>query len=393
VELTDAATGRRLVGDRVVGVAGNDPDLIDAAVAKVAVMLRERIGDHVRVERWRAGTRSSAALASVSRAQRRAGRDLADGERSGKRAPAAAPRRFDARERVARRPRWAEPHVQRAWIARTLALAFGPEGLSADSFTTALGRGVSHSQAALRVQPGDPRALEAHGVLLHLWSTLAPKDSASRLRATAERLLRQATNTDSTLARALNVLSSIHFGRGELDQARIMAVRAHRADAYSEDANQVLGRLFQIDFEAANDTGARGWCSAYARQFRGLVSWLLPVDAHGWMRRNRPTRQKRGSLLVQPLRCTRDPVAGRRSAPNARRRSAGEIRPAGGPSAFDDVHATIAADSTGRGARSARTPPAEAGVRVTDQPAVAMNLLRAYMERSSSSGERVVRER
>ena len=399
VELIDAATGAQLARDQVRGVAGNDPDLIDAAVAKVAVLLRQRIGDHVRGERWRAGTRSSAALAGVSRAYG----DIQDAavlmEHDVPNARRLLRRADSTLERASRAdPRWPEPHVQRAWIARTLALAFGPEGLSTDSLKSALGRAVSHSQTALRVQPGDPRALEAHGVVLHLLSSLAARDSANRLRATAERLLTQATNADSTLARGLNVLSSIHFTRGELDQARIMAVRAHRADAYSEDANQVLGRLFQIDFEAANDSGARGWCDTYAREFPQdwfpgfcrlmLMGWdetETPDPAEAW-------RIARAATAAAPA-VIRSPVGAQ-----LRLLVAGvlaRLGPDGGAErVLDDLQATIAADST-----VAREPfgsdflQLEAGVRVRlDQRAAAMNLLRAYMDRSASE-DRVMRER
>jgi hypothetical protein len=47
-----------------------------------------------------------------------------------------------------------------------------------------------------------------------------------------------------------------------------MAARAYSADPYTEDARQLLGRLFGIDFDAANDIEARRWCDEYARMFQ-----------------------------------------------------------------------------------------------------------------------------
>jgi serine/threonine-protein kinase len=400
VDLTDAATGRRLAGSRAVAAAGNDLELIDDLVTKVAGLLRERIGDHVRVERWRAGTRSSAALASVSRAYGdiRDADALLENDLSGARLRL---RRADSTlERASRAdPSWSEPHVERAWIARTLALAFGPEGLVVDSLPVTLGRGVAHAQTALRLQPGDPRALEAHGVLLQEMSMFAPKDSASRLRETAERLLTRATDADSTLARALNTLSSIHFSRGELDRARVMAAKAHVADAYSEDAKQVLARLFVIDFDAANDTSARGWCTTYARQFpRDWFPGYCRLMLMGWDD-NEPPNPAEAWKIARAA--TADAPAVIRSPVGAQLQTlvAGvlaRLGPAGGAErVLDEVHATIAADSSvAREPFGSELLQLEAGVRVRlDQSAVAANLLRAYLERTPASAARVARGR
>ena len=64
-ELTDAATGRLIARREASASPGQEVGLIDQLVSTVATMLRERVGDQIRLDGWRAGTRVDEALDAV----------------------------------------------------------------------------------------------------------------------------------------------------------------------------------------------------------------------------------------------------------------------------------------------------------------------------------------
>lgn len=361
-------------------------------------MLRERIGDHVRVARWRSGTRSAAAFADVNRAHRDwrdtdalLGNDIIGARRLLHRADSmlAAAARAD--------PKWTEPHIQRAWIARRLGFAFGPEGFDPKRFVDMLHQGLSHADAALRVSPGDPRALEIQGILLYGLTLVAPPESATTLLASGERVLRQATDADSTLARALNVLSGIHLTRNELGQARRLAERAYFADAFSEDTESLLARLFQIDFDSGNDSGARRWCTAYVRYLSGWFPAYCQLQLMTWDSTAVPNVEDAQRIVRATIAETQPDL---RAGTGAQLQVllAGVLARAGRTSAaermLDDVHKSIATDSAITPLFEADLVRLEAGVRVRlGQRDRAARLVRRYLELQPSFANVIARGR
>jgi tetratricopeptide (TPR) repeat protein len=268
--LTDAASGRRIDGTEARAAFGDDVRLIEELVPKVAALLRTRVGDQVRVEGWRAGTRSDRAFSAVNWAhkeRREAKQLMARNDIPG--AQLHLRRADSALETAARADaRWIEPLIQRALVALTYARSAFASGRSADFARAALQRGKAHALAALRLDGKSPRALEAVGMLLHEESGLIPGSDSSRvLRDSAERVLTLASNVDTTLVEAASLLSTAHFGRGEYDQAYVMAERAYAADAYYRDPHEVLSMLFTYSFEDEEDADARRWCAAYGAMF------------------------------------------------------------------------------------------------------------------------------
>jgi hypothetical protein len=77
-------------------------------------------------------------------------------------------------------------------------------------------------------------------------------------------LLRAVSEADTTLVDGLGVLSTLHFGRGEFEQAYLLAERAWRADAFHREPQEGLSRLFTYSFEAEEDLASDRWCRAYA---------------------------------------------------------------------------------------------------------------------------------
>jgi serine/threonine-protein kinase len=270
VQLTEARTGRLIARTEAAAGAGQDVALIEAVVTRVATMLRERVGDEVRVQDWRAGTRSDAAFAAVHRAhqERREANRLA----ALRDVPGAwlRLRRADATLDSASRadPRWPEPLIERARVAlNTASMLFG-SGHSVDSVPGVLAQGISHARAALAMAPGAHRAGELLGMLLVDAAKRDPDSSSAAVRrAEAERVLREVSEADTTLVDALSVLSTMHYARGEYEQAYVLAERAYRADAFHADPQVVLSGLFTYGFEADEDAEASRWCAQYEARF------------------------------------------------------------------------------------------------------------------------------
>jgi hypothetical protein len=57
------------------------------------------------------------------------------------------------------------------------------------------------------------------------------------------------------------------FLRGDFEEAAQLAERAWAADAYLDEAEEILGRLFTIDFEAGIDDRAARWCNTISARF------------------------------------------------------------------------------------------------------------------------------
>ncbi len=270
VELADAETGRLVARTEASAPPGNDLQLIETIVHRVAAMLRERVGEEIQTREWRAGTASDAAFAAVNRARqerREASRLVALGD-----VPGALLRlqRADVLLDSAARAdaRWAEPWIQRANVALSSASMLSGTGQPPESVAAALRRGASHAHVARRLAPDAARTREVLGVALYRSARANPAaDSAPVWLATAERVLREATQADTMLVDALTVLSSLHFARGEYRQAYVTAEAAFRADAYHGDPQEVLSRLFTYSFEAGEDGEARRWCAVYGGRF------------------------------------------------------------------------------------------------------------------------------
>jgi serine/threonine-protein kinase len=270
VQLTEASTGRLIARTEAAAGAGQDVALIEAIVTRVATMLRERVGDEVRVRDWRASTRSDAAFAAVYRAhqeRREANRLAALRDVPGawlrlRRADAT----LDSASRADRH--WPEPLIERARVAlNTASMLFG-SGHAVDSVPAVLARGISHARAALAMAPGAHRAGELLGMLLvDAAKRDLDTDSAAAWRAEGERVLREVSTADTTLVDALSALSTMHYARGEYEQAYVTAERAYRADAFHADPHVVLNGLFTYGFEADEDAEASRWCAQYAARF------------------------------------------------------------------------------------------------------------------------------
>jgi tetratricopeptide (TPR) repeat protein len=166
---------------------------------------------------------------------------------------------------------WVEPLLQRGWLAHDRLEWFessDPGGESLRWNET----GFRYANAALRVSPGDPNALELRG-RFHLKRALFapeghPAEADSQLRA-AEEDFRAAIEANPEQAGAWRSLSIPLAARGESHAAKMAAERAYEADAYLEEANDILWRLFAHSYDLNQPAEAARWCREGNRRFPG----------------------------------------------------------------------------------------------------------------------------
>ncbi|HEX5077108.1 MAG TPA: serine/threonine-protein kinase [Gemmatimonadaceae bacterium] len=399
-ELTDASTGRSIARREASANPGDEVGLINQLVPTVATMLRERVGDQVRLERWRAGTRVDQAFDAVNRAHKgildadylaEAG-DMAGAWLSLRRADSALARASRAD------PTWVEPLIQRAWLARKTAHLLYGTGVVRDSVAAATRRGIEYGEAARRLRANDPRVLEAHGMLLYTNWLMAGAASDSVL-ATAKQVLSDATEADTSLALAPNALSAIHYTQGNFEQARLTLARSYRADPYAEDPRGVVGRLYEYNFVDADDREARRWCSAYADRF--APDWFAGacrLELMAWDLTERPTpdsawRVARSAAAAAP-ELIRDPVTAQLEM-----LVAGVLARVGAVDSARRVLENVAArirvnPSVAREPFGLTLLELQAGVHVQlAEPETATNLLSAYLKRVPSRRAALTRDR
>nr|ANY58126.1 Protein kinase [uncultured bacterium] len=272
VQLIDANTQSHLESRAVVRPMGDVLALESALAEEVGGFLRRRLGREVRLRQAGAGTRSPEARALVLQAER-AMDDAGRVAESADPADAAAARRLlaTADSLLARAeaadPAWTRPPVLRGRAAITAANA-----LAAPDRPALLAAAERHAGRVLAREPRHAEALQVRGAA-RWWTgvALGQAPGAAAWLERAERDLRAAVAADPSFALGWGSLARLLLVRGSLAEAGVAARRALAADAYLEDADALLLRLFftalgQADYGAARDACGRG-----ARMFPG--SW------------------------------------------------------------------------------------------------------------------------
>lgn len=240
----------------------------DSLVDEVTWLLRERLGEEVRLRMRRAETSSVEAWALVQRgeSERKAGEAaLPTGDAE---AVFASFRRADSLFAIAAAadPAWVEPPALRGWVAyRESRLAS-----DLDAALEGIARSLAHAEDALALDPNAPKALELRGTTRYfkfLLGVTADPEEAQALLRNARGDLEAAVDTDPSLASAHSTLSHLYYQTGELTQACLAAQLAYEADAYLDLANEILWRLFTTSFDTERLAQARGWCEEGRRRF------------------------------------------------------------------------------------------------------------------------------
>ncbi len=282
VRLIDGASGADFKRASFEQPAGALLVMRDSLAQKVAEFLRERLGEELRLREQQASTHSVEAWSLLQQGERarkdaeaRLQADDVDGA-------FAAFQRGDsllARAEAAD-PQWAEPIVQRGWIAHRRARLTSDRKGAAQWLAVALG----HAERAVRVSPGYPRALELRGTARYTsWVLELSSDPAEQDRRLtgARQDLEAATQADPTLAGGFSTLSHLYYQTEDVPAAVLAARKAYEEDAYLAVATDILWRLFIGSYDLEQFGQAHRWCQEGGERFPAYYRfaecrlWLL----------------------------------------------------------------------------------------------------------------------
>jgi TolB-like protein len=285
VRLVDGNSGTDSKRASFSGPRGDLLALQDSLAAEVERFLRERVGKEVRLSERRASTRSTDAWLKVQLAEKLR-RDADDLTRQGNTPGVAATlARADSvlASAEAADAAWLEPVVMRGWVAvRRSQLE---RELSAVPW---IDTALSHAARALQRAPNNPEALALRGTARFLrWQLRASPDPAvlARLLQDARHDLETAVAADPSLARANITLSYVYYQTDDVPGALLAARHAYEEDAYLENTDQTLWRLFWGSLDLEQFGEARRWCAEGGRRFPRAYRfvqcqlWLMATPA------------------------------------------------------------------------------------------------------------------
>jgi TolB-like protein/tRNA A-37 threonylcarbamoyl transferase component Bud32/tetratricopeptide (TPR) repeat protein len=240
----------------------------DTLTSKVAMLVRQRVGEEVRLRQQRAGTRNAEAWSLVQRAAKvaREGESLAKADSA-----AAGAARFALADSLLSRAealdtRWPTTVIARATLAFRQIRHIKDDLKKSELIDTGLG----HAERALSLDPRNAEALEIRGTLRFYKRQLGlapdPTESADLLRS-AEEDLREATTIDPSRATAWNTLSLLFYKKFNRVEANLAARRAYEEDSYLEAAPEIIWRLYATSYDMEQFVDASQWCDEGEKRY------------------------------------------------------------------------------------------------------------------------------
>jgi serine/threonine-protein kinase len=248
---------------------GNPMAVQDTLTQKVANLIRERLGEEIRVREQRNRTQSAQAWALVQQAglhQKRAedAAKVADSSRVQKEFGLADSLLAEAESRD---PAWVEPIIGRVAVAYRRSRLAVDEPVSAGRWIKV---GLDHADRATKHSLQNPDALELRGNLRYFqWLlSLEPEPvQARRLLEAAQADLEAAVRLAPSQAGAWATLSHLYYQSGNLVDVKLAARRAYEEDAYLSNADVILSRLFYASYDLGQFADAVHWCKAAQVRF------------------------------------------------------------------------------------------------------------------------------
>ncbi len=268
--LVDGASGAEFARASFEQPAGNFLGVLDTLTQKVAGLIRERLGEEVRLREQRNQTHNVAAWSLVQRSEQ--ARKQAEEQVQKKDTTGAAEKRFDQADSIyslahAADPTWAEPLIGRAWVAYRRSRLVNFDAVAAKPW---IDKGQKIADDALALDPQNPDALEARGTLRYWkWILALEPDAAAakKLLADAQSDLETAVKVRPSQAGAWAMLSHLYNQTSGETDAKLAARRAYEADAYLSNADVIVNRLFLASYDLEQFVDAVHWCDEGQRRF------------------------------------------------------------------------------------------------------------------------------
>ncbi|HET9133512.1 MAG TPA: protein kinase [Gemmatimonadales bacterium] len=269
VSLLDGNSGAPIGDPRSFTPSSGDLTVVrDSTAEAVATLIRDRLGEQVRLRQQRQGTTNTDAWLLVQRAERLR-RALPTVSRDSLAAKVVEGDALLA-QAEALDPKWVDVPVARAQLAyehsrqlrATPALAEDP-----------IRRGIEHADRAIAIDLRNANAYEVRGNLrTWRWALKLEADprKAELLLADARKDLEQAKTLNPGQAGAWASLSFIYY---QVDDATLYEVneaaqRAWQADAFLTSAETVLTRLYLSTYDIGNQWSKLDrWCGELERRF------------------------------------------------------------------------------------------------------------------------------
>ena len=272
VSMIDGETGAEIGSTRFERPQQQLLALQEDLASEVAVFLRRRLGEEVRLRESQARSlaHDPRAWHLFQRAEELT-RDveplLAAGDTAGS---AGRLLRADSllEQAEAVEPRWARPSVSRGWLAFRQLDMVGT--FITGHYRRWTARGLEHAERALALDRGNADALELRGTLRYYrWFFNLEPDSArsAALLPAAQEDLQRAADGNPGAAFGLTLLSHLHMSQSRTAQAKLAALRAYEADPYLATAERTIWRLFQTSLDLEEAPEARRWCQEGLRRF------------------------------------------------------------------------------------------------------------------------------
>ncbi len=252
--------------------------LQDSLGSIAASLIKEQLGQELRVRAQRAATRNNDAWILTQRGlqqQRNAEAARARGDTDGSVAAfEAADSIFAAAEALDRG--WAEPVTLRAALAYRRSRLVGRDPALIKPWIVT---GLGHAERALALDPRSSDALEMRGTMrfFSYIQNLEPDDAKkAALLTEAQADLVEATNINRVQATAWATLAAVNAvdPSKTANDVYIAAKSAWDSDEFLSNANVILGRLFNATYDQGNGASAQRWCTELGARFRN--------DARAW---------------------------------------------------------------------------------------------------------------
>jgi serine/threonine-protein kinase len=243
----------------------------DSLAMQAADLIRQQLGQEVRLRGQQEGTKSTAAWSLVQRAEQLVKRGEAAADTGD---PLTHRRSFQTADSLLAQaetldPKWADPIVLRARLAYLQSRRSFDDLIGAGRW---IATGLAHVERGLALSANNAEALELRGNLQY-WKYLLRLEQdparATALRTSARHDLEQATRLNPTQAGAWASLSHLYYNdpSTSLTDVMLAARRAYESDAFLSNAATIVERLFYASYDLDQAVDATHWCGEGTRRF------------------------------------------------------------------------------------------------------------------------------